>query len=138
LDSVSIDLNGSEVAAIALQGRALRLDFSRAYLIKTMTGSIEQTRWWQAGQLIIEDAEVESPLPFGPLVCLGGDLEENVFTYRDMIPVPFESRGRVGCNLRFVGVEEPLRVSGTAMRLLMQDKPKYIEHLRQARTGQGS
>lgn len=130
MDSVNIDLNGSEIAAVTLAGSELRLEFSRAYLIKTMTGSTEQTRWWQAGTLIIQDAEVASALPSGALICLGGDLEDNVYTYRDMIPVPFASRGRVGCNLSFSGVEGSLRVIGTAMRLVMQDTPKYIEHLR--------
>lgn len=133
MDSLNIELNGSEVASIACADGTLRLRFSRAILVKSMTGSVEKTRWWQAGTLAVEG--VENPpasLPAGPLVCLGGDIEENIYTYRDMLPVPFASRGRVGCALRFAGRPEPLVVVGTAIGLEMEDVPKYIEHLRPA------
>lgn len=130
MDSISIDLKGSEISAIELNQGRLTIAFSRAYLVKTMTGSNEKTRWWQAGNLVIEDAEAKSPLPAGPQVCAGGDLEENIYTYRDMIPIPFEGRGRVGCELRLEGLSEPLIATGTAIRLEMSETPKYIEHLR--------
>jgi hypothetical protein len=130
LDHIDIDLKGSEISSIELDNGRLRLHFSRAYLIKTMTGSSERTRWWQAGDLIIEDAEVASTPPSGRLLCQGGDIDENIYTYRDMIPVPLASRGRARCALRFEGIAEPFVAEGTAVRLEMQDTPKYIEHLR--------
>lgn len=130
MDSISVDLRGSEISGIERLAGGLRIDFSRAYLIKTMTGSAEKTRWWQVGSLIIEGSEAQSAIPTGPQVCLGGDIEDNIYTYRDMIPIPLESRGRVGCRLTLEGVAEPLAVTGTAMRLEMQDTPKYIEHIR--------
>lgn len=125
-----IDLNGSEVASIDLNDARLSIHFSRAYLVKTMTGSNERTRWWQAGSLTIEGAELLSAPPAGPLRCAGGDLDENIYTYRDMIPVPFESRGRIRCQLHFDGIADPLIASGCAVMLRMLDTPKYIEHLR--------
>ncbi len=30
----------------------LKVRFSRAYIIKTMSGSEERTRWWQTGELV--------------------------------------------------------------------------------------
>lgn len=130
MDSISIDLNGSEIDSVELEQQCLRVHFSRAFLIKTMTGSRERTRWWQSGALVMEGAELESPLPDGPLVCLGGDIEENIYTYRDMIPVPLSSRGAARCTLRFAGGATPLVATGHAVRLEMQDTPKYIEHIR--------
>lgn len=130
MDSSSIELKGSEIEGIAHDGDRLEIRFARTYLIKTMTGSAERTRWWQAGRLVIEGAEVAERPPEGPLVCAGGDLDENIYTYRDMIPIPFESRGHVGCELHFEGTAARLRVTGTAVRLVMLDVPKYIEHLR--------
>jgi hypothetical protein len=100
VDSSSIELAGSQIDAINLEDGILRVSFSRAYISKTMTGSVERTRWYQAGELIIGGAELESDLPLGPLVCAGGDVGENVYTYRDMIPLPLQSRGRVHCDLR--------------------------------------
>lgn len=130
LDSMSIDLNGSEISSIDLEGERLSLHFSRAYLVKTMTGSNERTRWHQAGDLVIDGVEEASTIPSGPLVCRGGDIDENIFTYRDMIPVPLESRGHVRCALTFEGVADPLVAQGKEIRLTMLDTPKYIEHLR--------
>ncbi|MCG6898276.1 MAG: hypothetical protein LJE61_07735 [Thiocapsa sp.] len=130
MDSISIDLKGSEISSIELAGGHLRIHFSRAYLIKTMTGSHERTRWWQAGDLVIDDAEPLSPIPAGPIVCLGGDIDENIYTYRDMLPVPLVSRGHARCELRLDGEPKAFVAEGTGIRLEMRDTPRYIEHLR--------
>jgi len=132
LDNISIELKGSEIAAIDCREGLLTIEFSRAYLIKTMTGSNERTRWWQAGSLMIDGAVLEGDIPNCPLVCSGGDIEENIYTYRDMIPIPLDSRGHVRCELGFSGRESRLVATGTAVRLLMRETPKYIEHLRSA------
>ena len=108
----------------------LRVRFSRAYIIKTMTGSVERTKWWQAGDLVMEGAEVEGELPRGTLVCTGGDVSENVYTYRDMIPLPLDSRGRTHCALSFEGSDQKLIANAQTVRLEMRDAPKYIEHIR--------
>lgn len=130
MDSSSIELKGSEIEVIEHDGDRVEIRFARAHLIKTLTGSAERTRWWQVGRLVIEGAKVAERPPEGPLVCAGGDLDENIYTYRDMIPIPFESRGRIGCDLHFEGTSARLSVTGTAARLTMLDTPKYIEHLR--------
>jgi hypothetical protein len=130
MDLSQIDLPGSEVSQITLEQGVLRIQFSRAYIMKSMTGSKERTRWWQAGSLVLEGV-VEAPdLPEGPLICQGGDIEDNVFTYRDMIPVPFAGRGHMVFRLRFAGLDRPLVAEGTAARLDLQDVPRYIEHQR--------
>ena len=130
MDSSSINLPGSEVSGVSLDSGTLRVHFSRAYIIKTMTGSVERTRWWQAGDLVIEDAEISAGgIPEGPLVCNGGDVVENIYTYRDMIPVPLDSRGSARCKLGFEGHPQPLEAIGSAVRLEMRDVPKYIEHI---------
>jgi len=131
VDSSSIELPGSEIDSISLEGEDyLRIHFARAYVIKTMTGSAERTRWWQAGDLVIEGAKISGEIPAGPLVCDGGDIDDNIYTYRDMIPVPLDSRGRTGCELRFRESDLRLRVAGESIRLEMLDVPKYIEHIR--------
>ena len=68
MDSSSINLFGSEVERIDVEGDKVSLRFSRAYIEKTMTGSVERTRWWQAGALVFEGA---GPGP-GPAGQRGG------------------------------------------------------------------
>lgn len=130
MDSTSIELPGSEVDSIAFDGGVLKVRFSHAYIIKTMTGSAERTKWWQAGVLVMEGASVSGTLPSGPLVCAGGDVGENVYTYRDMIPIPLESRGRTYCTLSFRDSRDKLVAEGETIRLDMLETPKYIEHIR--------
>ena len=130
MDSSSIELPGSEIERITLQDGCLRIHFSRAYIVKTMTGSTERTRWWQAGDLVMDEAEVEGELPDGPFVCDGGDVDENIYTYRDMIPIPLDSRGRTRCDLRLRETDARVAVSARTVRLNMADVPKYIQHIR--------
>ena len=129
MDSSSIQLKGSDIEKIETEGSSLKVFFSRAIIIKTMTGSVEKTRWWQAGYLVFEDAELLEQ-PELPAICAGGDVGENVYTYRDMIPVPLDSRGRAHCDLYFENAEAHLKVQASAVRLEMLEVPKYIEHIR--------
>lgn len=130
MDSSSIELTGSEVETIVFKDGVLRVRFSRAYIVKTMTGSAERTKWWQAGDLVMEGATVTGALPNGPLVCAGGDVGENIYTYRNMIPIPLASRGRTRCSLSFHGGGDALVAEGVTIRLEMRGTPKYIEHVR--------
>jgi hypothetical protein len=132
MDSTHIELPGSEITAVTVDGDTVRIAFEPAYLIKSMTGSVERTRWWQNGVLVFEQAELDAedlPATF-PVTCDGGDVGENVYTYRDMVPVPLNSRGRAHCVLK--AGEGVIRVAGAAVHLDMQAMPKYIEHLRPA------
>ena len=130
MDSTSIELDGSEISALEIDGDVVRVRFQPAYLVKSMTGSVERTRWRQNGALVFDGATLDPDLPPPPLpdTCRGGDVGENVYTYRDMVPVPLDSRGRAFCVLRTTRGE--IRVEAQAVRLEMEDVPKYIEHLR--------
>ncbi|MBT3046624.1 MAG: hypothetical protein G8D61_16685 [gamma proteobacterium symbiont of Ctena orbiculata] len=132
MDSSSIDLPGSEVESIEFENGRLTIRFSRAIVIKTMSGSEERTRWWQAGALVYEAADLESAIPGFPCVCEGGDVGENVYTYRDMIPIPLQSQGRARCDLKFDSSEERLQAWAEGVELVMEDRPHYIEHLRKS------
>jgi hypothetical protein len=130
MDSTSIELSGSRISGIETDGAKIRVRFEPAYLVKTMTGSVERTRWWQNGALVFDGAELseEQAMPDFPAACTGGDVGENVYTYRDMVPVPLESHGRAHCALQFD--QGQIRIEGTAVSLELEGVPKYIEHLR--------
>ncbi len=131
MDSSSIELPGAELERIEVDGDQVTLHFSQVIIIKTISGSDERTRWRQAGALIFNGAEVVGGVPQCPAVCTGGDVGENIYTYRDMLPIPLESQGRAHCSLRFEGSDQPLQVEGEGVKLKMIDRPRYIEHLRQ-------
>ncbi|MEW8506722.1 MAG: hypothetical protein AB2598_08435 [Candidatus Thiodiazotropha sp.] len=130
MDSSSIDLPGSEVESIIFEDGTLTIRFSRVIIIKTMSGSDERTRWWQAGALVFEAADLESAVPGYPCICEGGDVGENVYTYRDMIPIPLVSQGRARCDLKFDSSEERLQAWAEGVKLVMDERPRYIEHIR--------
>jgi len=132
MDSTSIDLVGSRIVGVETEGDTVRVRFEPAYLIKTMTGSVERTRWWQNGELVfsaaqLEDEGVRAALP---AECDGGDVSENIYTYRDMLPVPLESAGQASCSLKLKDSEHLLKVSGHGVSLELEDVAKYIEHIR--------
>lgn len=132
MDASSIELPGSTISAVAVDGDTVRIRLEPAYIIKTMTGSVERTKWWQNGELVFTGAELgdDSELPPLPAECAGGDVGENVYTYRDMVPVPLASRGHAHCAIKLKGSDAVIRVQGESVQLVMEDVPKYIEHIR--------
>jgi len=132
MDSTSIDLVGSRITGVETDGDTVKVRFEPAYLIKTMTGSVERTRWWQNGSLVFTHARLEDDAILGdlPADCAGGDVSENIYTYRDMLTVPLESAGQASCKLAIKDSEHSLIVQGEGVRLELEDVPKYIEHIR--------
>ena len=57
-------------------------------------------------------------------------MSENIYTYRDMVPVPLESRGRVGCDLALSGQNGRIRIEGEGIRLDMIQRARYVKHIR--------
>ena len=137
LDSSYIELPGTRIAAVDRDGATLKVRLEPALIIKRMTGSKERTRWRQDGTLILDGvADGAGPVtgamdPLeGPRGCTGGTIDDGLYSYRDMIPIPWVSRGRIRCELSLDGQTSPLRVEATAARLVMDAVPRYIEHLR--------
>lgn len=130
MDSSSIELPGSVIAGVEVSGDIVKVFFDPAYLIKTMTGSAERTRWHQRGALVFEGAELRVDLPPLPAECSGGDVGENIYTYRDMIPIPLESHGRAHCKLKVEGSDLAICIEAKSVRLVLEDSAKYIEHIK--------
>jgi hypothetical protein len=131
MDASSIELPGSRISAVTVEGDTVRIRFEPAYIIKSMTGSVERTKWWQNGELVFGGAVLDQDeLPEFPAECAGGDVGENVYTYRDMVPLPLDSRGHAHCTLKLKDSDRLIRVQAEAVSLHMEDVPKYIEHIR--------
>ncbi len=131
MDLTSIELPGSIIHSVRVEGDQVRVRFEPAYLIQTMTGSKERTRWHQNIELVFDGARLLQGGDIAlPAECRGGDVMENVYTYRDMVPVPLESRGQTGCRLQVGEDKAVLEVEAEAVRMEREDHPHYIEHLR--------
>jgi len=131
VDLTSIELTGAVITAVTRNNDEIVVCFDPAYLIKSMTGSEERTKWRQNVKLVFSAAEMEMPedLVF-PVTCAGGDVGENIYTYRDMIPVPLESRGSAHCDLTLQDAEQHIRISAGGIKLVQEGTAKYIEHIR--------
>ena len=144
MDASSIQIADSEIAGMSSgaaspgdssgtssDDASFCLHFTRALILKTMTGSAEQTLWWQAGDLRIGGVErVEGKLPQGHALCERGEVDDNQYTYRNMIPIPLKSRGHVRLELHLRDQQQPLIVAGRAIELVLRETPKYLRHLR--------
>jgi hypothetical protein len=131
MDLTSIELPGSMLVGIETVDEQIRIRFEPAYLIKTMTGSEERTKWRQNIELVFENAELlEGGTLAFPVACTGGDVGENIYTYRDMIPVPLESKGQAHCDLGVDGNSLRIRVQAEGVKLVREGMPRYIAHLR--------
>jgi len=128
MDSNSIILPGSQVEAVNVEGNSVSIHFSLVYIIKSMTGAEQKTRWKQAGQLLFSGVNETHGIPQCPCVCSGGDVGENIYTYRDMIPLQLKSHGHTHCSLIIEDQQERLQVQAEAVELIMIDTPRYIEH----------
>jgi hypothetical protein len=130
LDSSSIELIGSNIANVEIADDSIKVNFAPAYIIKTMTGSVERTKWIQNGTLLFEKARLIGALPVLPAECTGGDVGENIYTYRDMIPLPLASQGCARCQLKVANSDRNIHIEASSVRLIMEEPAKYIEHIR--------
>lgn len=131
MDSSSIELDGSRIAAVETIGSQVKVVFEPAYIVKTMTGSVERTLWRQNGVLLFEQGEIiTTELPSLPATCSGGDVGENIFIYRDMIPMPLASSGHAYCKLRLKDQREGIDIHGEGVQLVMEENAQYIKHIR--------
>ncbi len=110
-------------------GDQVILEFSKAILVKTMDGAVDKTQWRQAGNVTVENAEIEGELSATACVVETADLIDNSYIYRDMVQLPFRTKGSVGFEVKFKGSNATLVVMGEQIELTLYDIPKYIKHI---------
>lgn len=125
-----LELAGMTVTEMAMQEGDFRLSFTAAGLIKTMDNAQQKTRWQQSGRLIIRAAEtVHMPKQALPCTLRGGDLNDNIYVYRDSVRLPLHSHGQVGIEFVVAGDNKKLIVCGQEIEIIMQGSARYVEHL---------
>ena len=126
----TLQIPGAQLESIEQADNEITLHFSQVQLVQEMEGAIEDSLWTQAVNLVIRDIEIEGELPACPCVIKGGDLVDNIFTYRDHAPLPINWRGEVRCMLTVEGCDTSFSIDGESMQLEQIDTPRYIKHVK--------
>ena len=126
----TLQIPGAQLKSIEQTDNDITLHFSQVQLVQEMEGAIEDSLWTQAVNLLIRDIEIEGELPVCPCVIKGGDLVDNIFTYRDHAPLPINWRGEVSCTLTVEGTGASFSIEGESMQLEQIDHPRYIRHMK--------
>ena len=125
-----LQIPGAQLESIEQSDNEITLHFSEVQLVQEMEGAIEDSLWTQAVNLVIREIEIEGELPECPCVIKGGDMIDNIFTYRDHAPLPINWRGEVRCMLTVAGTGETFSIEGESMQLEQIDNPRYIKHVK--------
>ncbi len=124
-----LQLPGAQLESIEQSGDSLTLHFSQVHLVQEMEGTIQNSLWTQAVSLTVGETELTGELPGCPCEISGGDLVNNIFTYRDHAPLPIDWHGDTRCMLTVAGNDTSFTIDGTSMQLEQIDHPRYIKHI---------
>jgi hypothetical protein len=125
-----LQLPGAQLESIEQTGDTIKLGFSLVHLVQEMEGAIEDSLWTQAINLTVSSAEVSGDLPDCPCEIAGGDLVNNIFTYRDHAPLPIDWRGETRCKLNVAASNSSFTIEGDSLKVEQIDLPRYIKHVR--------
>jgi len=128
--SNTLQIPGAQLESIEQADNEITLHFSQVQLLQEMEAAIEDSLWTQAVNLVIKGVELEGELPECPCVIKGGDLVNNIFTYRDHAPMPINWHGEVRCTLTVEGTATSFTLGGDAMQLEQIEHPRYIRHIK--------
>jgi hypothetical protein len=125
-----LQLPGAELASIDEDDDTITLHLSRIHVVREMENAFEDSLWSQAGRLVIRYSQISGDMPACPCRIAGGELVNNIYTYRDHAPLPLDWHGSVRCRLTFEGEQAPWTIEGSAMHLERIDHPRYIRHIK--------
>lgn len=128
--SYTLQLPEARLEAIDRDADAITLRFSRVQLIQEMENAFEDSLWTQAVNLTIGDYRLDGELPACPCEISGGDITNNIYTYRDHAPLPINWRGDVRCVLKVAGDNAKFSITGNSMQLEQLETPRYVRHIK--------
>jgi hypothetical protein len=128
--SYTLQLPEARLESIDRDADAITLRFSQVFLVQEMENAFEDSLWTQAVNLGIRDYSLDGELPACPCEISGGDITNNIYTYRDHAPLPIDWRGDVRCTLKIAGSDAVFSISGAAMQLEQLETPRYIRHIK--------
>ena len=125
-----LQIPGAQLESITQSDDAITLHFSQVDLLLEMEGAIDDSLWTQEVRLTVNNIETEGGLHACPCIIMGGDLVDNIFTYRDHAPLPIDWRGEVRCVITAEGADAAFAIDGDSMQLEQIGHPRYIKHIK--------
>ncbi len=126
----TLQLPGARLDKIETDGNEITLHLTGVKIVRVMAATFEDTLWTQDCRLTIRDIEIGGELPECPCEIGGGDLINNIFTYRDHAPLPIDWHGSIGCKFSVVDSGKVFSIDGESMQLERIDHPRYIKHIK--------
>ncbi len=129
--SYTLQLPDALLESIDRDADAITLHFSEVQLVQEMENAFDDSLWTQAVNLTIGgDYSLDGELPACPCEISGGDIVNNIYTYRDHAPLPINWRGDVRCTLKIAGSDAVFSISGNTMQLEQLETPRYLRHIK--------
>ena len=125
-----LQIPGAQLASIQQGDDEITLHFSQVQLIQEMEGTIEDSLWTQTVNLTIKGVELKGELPACPCEISGGDMTDNIYTYRDHAPLPISWQGGVSCTFKVGDADTGFTIIGESMQLEQLGHPRYIKHVK--------
>jgi len=97
---------------------------------RSTENAFEDSLWTQAVNITVRNYSLDGELPACPCEISGGDITNNIYTYRDHAPLPINWRGDVRCSLKVAGSDAAFSISGDTMQLEQIETPRYIRHVK--------
>ena len=124
-----LDPRNLQIDRVDQDAQRLALHFLEANIEKIMDNAEQRTLWTQAGSIEMWDPKLSVELSAAPFRIAHLDLEDGLYTQRDMIRIPLDVSGEIVLSLWFEGQDEPLCLEGSRMCLHLDDNPRYVRHL---------
>jgi hypothetical protein len=121
---------GAQLASIEQDDNEITLHFSEVRLIQEMEGAFEDSLWIQPVDLTVKGITLEGDLPECPCEITGGEMSDNIYTYREHAPLPIDWRGVVGCTFTPGDAGAGFSINGDAMQLEQIGNPRYVKHVK--------
>ncbi len=124
-----LDPRNLRINQVDLAARQVVLHFQEANIEKIMDNADQRTLWTQAGFIEVWTPRLSADLPIPPFLIAHAEVEDGLYTQRDMMRIPLDVSGEIVLSLWLEGQDEPLRLEGSRMRLHLEGNPSYVRHV---------
>ncbi len=124
-----LDPRNLRIEQVDLDAQRVVLHFQESNIEKIMDNADQRTLWTQAGAIEMWTPKLSADLPAPPFLITHTDVEDGLYTQRDMMRIPLDVSGEIVLSLWFEGQDEPLRMEGSRMCLHLEGDPSYVRHV---------
>ena len=124
-----LDPRNLRVDRVDRDARRVALHFREANIEKIMDNADQRTLWTQTGLIEMWTPKLSADLPAPPFLIAHADVDDGLYTQRDMMRIPLDVSGEVALSLWLEGRDGPLRLEGSRMRLRLEGDPRYVRHV---------